>query len=85
MSRKKTKLSELDILRRLRDTDIDTSDIPEVKDWSRAIVGRFCPTDTKRQVDAKIRRGIAQLKRGEGIPQDQLEAHLKELKTKRRS
>jgi uncharacterized protein (DUF4415 family) len=26
---------------RLRDGDIDTSDIPEVKDWSRAVVGKF--------------------------------------------
>jgi uncharacterized protein (DUF4415 family) len=26
---------------RLRDRDIDTSDIPEVKDWSRAVVGKF--------------------------------------------
>jgi len=28
-------------LSRLRDQDIDTSDIPEVKDWTRALVGRF--------------------------------------------
>lgn len=32
---------ELSALARLRDRDIDTSDIPEIKDWSRAIVGRF--------------------------------------------
>ena len=83
MRRKKNKLSELDILRRLCDSDIDTSDIPEVKDWSRAIVGKFYPTDDKRQIDAKIRRGIAQLDRGEGIPQNQLVARLKELKSKR--
>jgi uncharacterized protein (DUF4415 family) len=25
----------------LRDEDIDTSDIPEVRDWSRAVVGKF--------------------------------------------
>jgi uncharacterized protein (DUF4415 family) len=25
----------------LRDEDIDTSDIPEVTDWSKAVVGRF--------------------------------------------
>jgi len=84
MRRKKNKLSELDILRRLRDSDIDTSDIPEVKDWSRAIVGKFYPTDDKRQIDAKIRRGIAQLERGEGIPQNELHQQLRQLKAKRR-
>ena len=26
---------------RLRDDQIDTSDIPEVADWSRAVVGKF--------------------------------------------
>lgn len=32
---------ELAALVQLRDEDIDTSDIPEVTDWSRAVVGRF--------------------------------------------
>ena len=32
---------ELAALVRLRDRGIDTSDIPEVKDWSRAVVGKF--------------------------------------------
>jgi uncharacterized protein (DUF4415 family) len=32
---------ELQALQRLRDQDIDTSDIPEVTDWSRAVVGKF--------------------------------------------
>ena len=32
---------QLAALMELRDEDIDTSDIPEVKDWSRAVVGRF--------------------------------------------
>lgn len=31
---------------------------------------------------AKIRRGIEQLDRGEGIPEDQLDAHLARLKAK---
>jgi uncharacterized protein (DUF4415 family) len=26
---------------RLREQDIDTSDIPEVKDWRRSVVGKF--------------------------------------------
>ena len=28
-------------LRRLKDKDIDLSDIPEIKDWSKAVVGKF--------------------------------------------
>ena len=32
---------ELAALVALRDQDIDTSDIPEVKDWRRAVVGKF--------------------------------------------
>lgn len=33
-------------------------------------------------INAKIRRGIEQLERGEGIPEDQLDAHLAKLKAK---
>jgi len=33
--------AELAALVRLRDDQIDTTDIPEVSDWSRAAVGRF--------------------------------------------
>jgi uncharacterized protein (DUF4415 family) len=32
---------EIKALMRLRDDQIDTSDIPEVKDWSKAVVGKF--------------------------------------------
>jgi uncharacterized protein (DUF4415 family) len=32
---------ELAALVALRDEDIDTSDIPEVRDWSKAVVGKF--------------------------------------------
>jgi predicted transcriptional regulator len=33
-------------------------------------------------INAKIANGIAQLDRGEGIPEDQLDAHLAKLKSK---
>lgn len=33
--------AELAALAQKRDEDIDTSDIPEVKDWSGAVVGKF--------------------------------------------
>jgi uncharacterized protein (DUF4415 family) len=32
---------ELEALVRMRDDQIDTSDIPEVVDWSKAVVGKF--------------------------------------------
>jgi Arc/MetJ-type ribon-helix-helix transcriptional regulator len=34
----------------------------------------------RQAIDAKIRRGIEELKRGEGIPEDKLDAHLERLK-----
>ena len=36
--------------------------------------------ENRETIDAKIRRGIEQLDRGEGIPEDQLDAHLAKLK-----
>ncbi len=36
--------------------------------------------ENRDEMNAKIRRGIAQLDRGEGIPEDQLEACLAKLK-----
>jgi hypothetical protein len=37
--------------------------------------------ENRETINAKIRRGIEQLDRGEGIPEDQLDAHLAKLKT----
>ena len=36
--------------------------------------------ENKNAINAKIRRGIDQLDRGEGIPEDQLDAYLAKLK-----
>jgi len=36
--------------------------------------------ENKAAINARIRRGIEQLDRGEGIPEDQLDAHLVKLK-----
>jgi len=36
--------------------------------------------ENRESIDAQIRRGIAELKRGEGIPEDRLDAYLKALK-----
>jgi len=32
---------EIAALRRLKDEDIDLSDIPEITDWSKGVVGKF--------------------------------------------
>jgi hypothetical protein len=39
-------------------------------------------SENRETIDTKIRNGIAQLDRGEGIPEDQLDAHLAKLKAK---
>lgn len=38
--------------------------------------------ENRQAINAKIRRGIEQLDRGEGIPEDQLDAYLADLKSK---
>jgi hypothetical protein len=38
--------------------------------------------ENREEINVKIQRGIAQLDRGEGIPEDQLDAYLADLKTK---
>jgi len=37
--------------------------------------------ENRETIDAKIKRGIEQLERSEGIPEDQLDAHLANLKS----
>jgi predicted transcriptional regulator len=36
--------------------------------------------ENREAIDSKIQRGIAELDRGEGIPEDQLDAYLDRLK-----
>jgi predicted transcriptional regulator len=38
--------------------------------------------ESRNVIEAKIRRGIAQLDRGEGIPEDELDAYLAQQKAK---
>ncbi len=37
----KNRAREIRALQRMKDAEIDLSDIPEIKDWSAAVVGRF--------------------------------------------
>ena len=39
-------------------------------------------SENREAINAKIRRGIEQLDRSQGIPEDQLDAHLADLKAK---
>lgn len=39
-------------------------------------------SENRESIHAKIRRGIEQLDRGQGIPEDRLDAHLADLKAK---
>jgi len=39
-------------------------------------------SENREEINAKIRRGIEQLDRGEGVPEDQLDSHLARLKAK---
>lgn len=38
-------------------------------------------TANRQIIDAKIRNGVAELERGEGIPEDKLDAYLERLKS----
>ena len=38
---KSTPASEIRALKRMKDREIDTTDIPPVLDWSKAVVGKF--------------------------------------------
>jgi len=38
--------------------------------------------ENRNAIDAKVRRGLDQLERGEGIPEDQLDSYLARLKAK---
>lgn len=53
MSADKARAAELKRLANMKDEDIDTSDIPEVTDWSRAEVGKFY-RPVKKQVTLRI-------------------------------
>lgn len=55
--RRKNANKELSALARLNDRDIDTSEIPEIKDWSNAIVGRFYKSGEQRIFPRSLNAG----------------------------
>lgn len=38
---KSARADEIRALKRMRDREVDTTDVPPVSDWSRAVVGKF--------------------------------------------
>jgi uncharacterized protein (DUF4415 family) len=56
---------ELAALIRMRDEDIDTSDIPEVRDWSKAVIGKFY-RPIKEAVTIRIDRDVLARLKAEG-------------------
>lgn len=57
--------AELAALARKREEDIDTSDIPEVKDWSGAVVGKFF-RPVKEAVSIRLDADILAWFKGQG-------------------
>jgi len=49
----KKQLEELKALENMSDTEIDTSDIPEVQDWSQAKIGQFYKP-MKKQITMRL-------------------------------
>ena len=50
---------EIEVLRHMKDEDIDLTDIPETADWSKAVVGKFYRPIKKQlttRADAEARR-----------------------------
>ncbi len=81
----KTPDPELEALVRLRDEEIDTSDIPEITDWSKAVVGKFyrpIKSSVTIRLDADV---LAWLKRSGPGYQTRINALLRQAMRRRRS
>jgi len=78
MKMSKKQAAELARLAALADRDIDTSDIPEITDWSKAVVGKFY-RPVKKQVTLRIDADVlAWFKAHGGKYQSALNAALRE-------
>lgn len=49
----KKQLEELEALKNMSDEEIDTSDIPEIQDWSQAKIGQFY-RPVKKQITMRL-------------------------------
>jgi len=62
---KSTPASEIRALKRMRDREIDTTDIPPVLDWSKAVVGKFY-RPIKRPVTIRLDADVLAWLKGQG-------------------
>lgn len=63
----KAQADEIRSLSRMKDKEIDLSDLPEVTDWSRAVVGKFyrpIKTTVTLRIDADVLAWLKQQGRG---------------------
>ena len=61
----KNQSEEIRALRRLRDKEIDLTDIPEVTDWSHAVVGKFY-RPIKKSLTIRIDADVLAWLKGQG-------------------
>ena len=57
--------SEIRALKRMKDVEIDTTDIPPVLDWSKAVVGRFY-RPIKKPLTIRLDADVLAWLRGQG-------------------
>ncbi|MGA2156750.1 MAG: BrnA antitoxin family protein [Bryobacteraceae bacterium] len=62
---KSTPASEIRALKRMRDREIDTTDIPPVLDWSKAVVGKFY-RPIKRPLTIRLDADVLAWLKGQG-------------------
>ena len=62
---KSTQADEIRALKRMKDREIDTTDIPPVHDWTRAVVGKFY-RPIKKPLTIRLDADVLAWLRGQG-------------------
>ena len=62
---KRSEASEIRALKRMRESEIDTTDIPPTADWSKAVVGRFY-RPIKKPVTIRLDADVLHWLKGQG-------------------
>ena len=81
----KRQAEQIRALKRMKDEDIDLSDIPEKTDWSKAVVGKFYRPIKKSltiRIDADV---LAWIKAGGKGYQTRINSYLREAMLKKRA
>ncbi len=61
----KRQAKEIHVLKRLKDEDIDFTDIPPIRDWDRAVIGRFY-RPRKKSLTIRLDTDVLAWLRGQG-------------------